>query len=785
MLRRVRAVILICVVRAVALHGAEDPDHSLSTLRQAGDHQAVVEEAARLLGRLREQDLAAGWTLDFKNRGIYSARIGQRYIYFISKPSGSRKTKDVYPHLHARPEHVFPGARSYDWVLAITCMDGTNGKRLWTRHEFPNSRYALDHRDDSIWIWGYVGQHKLKRVDPSTGNVVFECDMPVPQSGRRWVRGIAVDAVRLWGQWTANDPADQSGVEFLVAEKRYRNGAPHPALLSPNRLRVLKGTALYPNGPYEGPPLWKASAGVTYNTIPAWLGGDVYFVSGPRGGPWLVHRVDGQTGEQIWQNRLQAAPLTLGQRDHAGWSTLGAISGYLAVLCQGGEMRFLDMKTGELRLKRTIPGTFKAFPRIIEDRIVLAGSTSIAAIPLTRFLSPPRPERRIILTHKFKSLQALARHEEALATARELVACDPRRPDVWTCLAEVAASVTNRTLFASAEVRRAQEDGTGRSADLRLSDGLCWTLPTAPVKLPLVQVGGMMLMMTEQGELLHVSPADRVVLDREYLPGKAVGLRVDGNRLVATGLPGTLRFFGGVRPTLFTPDATDRVDFPKGMPRQFNTRTGYDRPAVRIGSRWVRPLHKGRVRVTDGKTVNEYGPGVPVPGTWTITTHRGPPLGYGSGGVYALDDRFRPARQILNSRRPIAQVHRLIRCRNYLGVVLSDSERVYRLQLRRPDGEKQIREIRLRGNATGLRVMRDGLLMSGNELIWMPFDTTRPPWHFKIMKDPVRGEAGGWVQFGMPRIRDDLLVTAAVSGGLYTFDQKTVTNRPPQTAVSP
>ena len=60
--------------------------------------------------------------------------------------------------------------------------------------------------------------------------------------------------------------------------------------------------------------------------------------------------------------------------------------------------------------------------------------------------------------------------------------------------------------------------------------------------------------------------------------------------------------------------------------------------------------------------------------------------------------------------------------------------------------------------------LRDGILLSGSVLLWVPLDPVRPAWRF----DAGHG-------FGYPRLFGDRLVVANRRGGVYVFDVNAIT----------
>jgi hypothetical protein len=759
----------------------------LRALAGEGRNEEAVVEADALLRVLSRKAGEGTWTLDFQP-GMQTAALGQRYVYFAYKPSGRYRPEDQTnrPDLMPKPQHVFAEANRYDWVLAITCVDGQTGKRLWTRHHVPNSHYAVDPRDDTLWVWGDAGRSSLYQIAPLTGDALIERSMPSSQPCHvtPFIRGLRMGNVRFWGFRSPNDSSLIRGAEFDVDTGEYFADVPHPALLSPNRLRVLgcfapgnysvRGVMLNVIGPFPGDPIWSALPDPAEGSFPIWIGNDVACLAGGAGGPAFVYRLDGETGKARWRTRLPEGPFIPGTSSDicGGWTAIGEAGRYLLALGGRGTLYFLRPDNGEIAHEVATDMSFLAMPRMVGDRLIIPGSTGLRAVPLEQLLQKPDGTMLQVLSIKARALLSANRKEEALAAAEQAVALYRREPEAWRLMRDVCAGTAHEERALAAEIRLVLETGTKTSDRLQQKYGVLACLKTGPVSTPTVKMGELLLCATTDGALLTVSPSRCEIVEREELDAGVAGLYVQGGSLFVGGNAVPLRTFAGAWPDLEPEDPLIRFQEPQGLPPAFYARCGYDGMPVQIGKKWVRPLHQGRVRIAEDSEVKEFDAELPGIISWQILlTDRGP-LGYGSGGVYELDENCRPVRAMISAGTPVPyhsepRISAIAADRDYLCVLAGDCQQP-RLQLWTRDGSRMIREVKPLGNAcTCLKPLGDGMLFTGPDLIWIPYDPDRPVWGFRALADPRK--KSGCAFFGYPRFFDDRMAVASPSGALFIF----------------
>ena len=215
---------------------------------------------------------------------------------------------------------------------------------------------------------------------------------------------------------------------------------------------------------------------------------------------------------------------------------------------------------------------------------------------------------------------------------------------------------------------------------------------------------------------------------------------------------------------------------------------GYDGRAVRHNGRLYRPVHKGHVRVLDGQSLATHQTALEGIESWNYYVGPGGPLGYGTGGVYALDDRLVPVRKLIDAggdrgnRRPYSVPLMAAEGRTLAVAVYRSDQPV--VQVWSADGREKVREEpaffggAAHAEAGRLTAMGGGYLLSGDELAWVPADRQRPPWRFALQplpRRPMRHHSLHDLGFGVPRLVGGKLFVACRDGGIFVFDPDRVT----------
>ena len=268
---------------------------------------------------------------------------------------------------------------------------------------------------------------------------------------------------------------------------------------------------------------------------------------------------------------------------------------------------------------------------------------------------------------------------------------------------------------------------------------------------------------------------------------------------------------------------------PPGLPREWYTVTGYDAPPVRVGDGRVIAREGGGVRILAGGAVDEQPPLIDVKswrlhvpldagrgaavtgldnGAGDIAGDGGPTLGYGVGGVYALDGSLRPASVLIPSPPPefagnpplsVALLATGGRTEGAATLCLHLPQtgrrdpfgsRAGALQVWSLNGTRLIREVPATATGGGeigreparLSRLGDGYLFAGGELAWVPDDPARPVWRFDLhlARPTPSGRTPGAAhrdddELGPPVVVGDRLYAAARGGGVYCFSIPAIT----------
>jgi hypothetical protein len=201
-----------------------------------------------------------------------------------------------------------------------------------------------------------------------------------------------------------------------------------------------------------------------------------------------------------------------------------------------------------------------------------------------------------------------------------------------------------------------------------------------------------------------------------------------------------------------------------------------------------------RILESNGVDVAEHKTTLSGIESWNIDLGPGVPLGFGTGGVYRLDEqRLVPVEKLIDSGgergRPNA-VHLLAGDEHTICFFSWRRDQPV-LQLWTRDGKTKLREEPASSDAGGSRndphqrnrliALRDGYLFSGDELVWLPRDAARPAWRFALWPLPRRYMRHHDLRdhsFGPPCvIEDEKIFAPSRDGGVFVFDVGRVTGK--------
>jgi hypothetical protein len=763
------------------------------TLSRKGKHAEALAalQAARQV--LPANARLSRWSLDFQRRAVPVVLVGAKYLYFTTHCS--RREKPSPPALPDSRPVLNDSKMRYDFKTVITCAEAATGKKLWTRQTQGHFDLAIDPRNDNLYVW----RGTLFRLDPKTGEVAQTKDLPrgadrvkaLLFAGRPYLpnrdRGLPVEdsggPVRAW---------DVDGGKAVLRDVLA------PVRISPDERRMLRVTRSTRGGVstvLAARPLkdtvkpWKYEHPDDTFNEPFWLDDDVVALCGAPGFKAQVVRLDGATGKLKWRFALPRGAYVAGMDQLSDgaypprtWSAVGKCGDYLLAVGSEGALYFLDPATGKLLGKAT-PGTSHlAFPRLVDGALVVSSIQGIRAIPLDVLLRRRADGEREVTLLEARCLKALGKTQEALARLRELLKLDPESVEGWLLRAELARRAKLPEEEVAARCRRLELTGEEVSPDLRARWGLLKRVATHnDITNNLRRLGDVVCAATYGGWFYGIDVRSLEVVVKKEFPAAFMGIRRSE----------TLKGYFTDREYRDVAEQTD--DGPQLAPRPPGDRaTGNDGHVVRWRGKFYRPLAGGNVRVLDGKTTTEHK--TPLEGIkqWQIHVSPSGVLGYGHGGVYALDEHLCPVRKLIGGRGRDADSPFDV------SLLASDSRTVgllawhrgeYTLQVWTRDGKKKLREQvvlpqgYLHGGAGRLVPLAGGYLLSGCELVWIPPSPGVPVWRFGFEEEPGTSlpkiPFAHTTLFGWPLVCDNLLFVTCRDGGIYVFDVTAIT-RPRQ-----
>jgi len=376
-----------------------------------------------------------------------------------------------------------------------------------------------------------------------------------------------------------------------------------------------------------------------------------------------------------------------------------------------------------------------------------------------------------------RCLHALGKTNEAWTELAELLDADPERAEAWTLRADLSRAAGHPFDEIAARCRHLELTGRDTSPELRERWGLVKRIATGnDLRADLKAAGGTVYAGTSAGRVLKIDTRSLAV-DRAEFPG-TLG-RLSGTETVkAYSYGGDWRELGAWSDA----DPLGRVTGPP----EWRVASGLDGPPVRWGDRHYRPVSGGVVRVLDGDRVRSYQTRLEPIRQWQIhVSPWGPPLGYGTGGVYELDEHLCPARKLIAAAvgsevtlmAGDARTLGLLTYKNSLPVVqvwTRDGTRMLREQAVRPTGA-------LGRGIDHLVAVGGGYLLAAGDVAWVPASADGAAWRFGFGDNPGRAlpriHFAHASLFGKPLVRDNLLFVGCRDGAVYVFDLDAVVRR--------
>lgn len=794
------SAMLLNAPRLLSISLAEvSPDAAIDQVRAL---QAVSKHAEAIAAaEAARQSLPASarlrtWSIPFGNADVTEVILGKRYGYFRM----SQSTRGANAPADSRPV-IGDGVDRYDEQQVVTCVDLQTGVKLWSRRFEGPFLYNADPQTDDLWAFCAV----LVRLSGKTGDV----ELRETIHGKwREISGLRVhDQDMMHVQRTSGGTYSGGPITLYDVQTHETVQSPFQMAqrLSANKLRMLStSTSQSPDDVTTtaslvpvagGKSQWQfATPGYSANA-PIWLGGDALVYSGAHGSAGVVTRINGATGEVKWQFHMPCGAYDMQQvysnsngHYEKNWDAIGLMADHVLAIGDDGRMVLLDAATGQLRATLSEVRFPLCFPQVVGDTLVVAAKEGLFAVHLDVVLNRRRTTEAQLVLAEVRSTMASGRAQDALKLTSLLVEEAPDLPESWEAHADVADKLGMPGVAAAARCRVLQMRGETVSPELQKRYGLLARIPSGPIRANLVPLGSMVYAGTQAGELLRIDKKSLQPIDFQQYPIDISSLSLSGSTLYRWGTDRhKVQVATVLGATSVDPEGLVDEEKTRSAPREWHTTVGYDGRVVEYKDRYYRPLHGGGVRVTDLKTVTEYRSPLPDIQRWNIYLGPGGPLGYGTGGVYLLDENLCPTKRLISagveqlSHRPNAV--ELLACDGKTLAVVVGYPPPAVIQIWSLDGTTKLREETMLFGGSGgyassgrLFAYQDGYFFAGGELLWLTSDPARPAWRFQLGKP----EEHHWItripntRFGSPCVIDNRLFVSEASGGIFVFDLRQV-----------
>ncbi len=770
------AAALALLTCPTALHAQEPPDAlaRAETLLAAGRPDAALREIRAALDACPEGERLALWSLPFGDVTVRAAfGAADRIHLLVDVPRGGASA--LLPDAPA--ERVGDDGALYDFDTLVACVDARTGRVAWTRRigGGPDAAVAPDGR---FVFW----RDRVVVLDAARGDVLIDHalgeridgvlldDVPLVATRRALPEGPA----RLYSCATRGVvPTEVERLAGLSADET-RLVRVEPRLASPGGRVRVELSDLRRDG--AAPAVHTRDGAAFAHAV--WTGNDVVVALGGRDALAEVVRLRGADATPLWRAELVRGVAWPGFDTLRGngttrdtWDALQVVPEGALVVAGDGVVHLFDLGDGHERGRVGGPAIHLAGPLVVDASVVLLGDRGLRAVPLARLVHDAVPREARLRALELRALTALGRRDDAREAVRRLTTDEPFLTDAWTLRAELEDGAD--ALAARCHVMALT--GDEEDAHLRATHRLVRRIPLdGDVTSPLVLSDGLVVAASRAGRVVRIDPFSLRTVERRSLGVGIVDAALE-QRLLLTDDDFRTR-----------PAAVDDA----AAPAAWTAVSGYDGPVVRDGPRLVRPLAGGALRVLEGGGVRELACplGPDAIGRWSI--HRGDAsiagardVGFGDGGLYALDDALRPVRRLLDLREEHAggRVELFAATRSHVALVVR-SGAATTLELR--DAQtlavlRRVPDVRIDGappRAGQLVARPDGLgfVLAGDEVVLLPLEPDAPPVRFDF--GPAPGAAVPVVHylhvpfFGAPLLAAGRAFVPARDGAVYVFE---------------
>jgi outer membrane protein assembly factor BamB len=771
--------LLLALPAAVTAQTAWDKARELVKERQSA---AALEKIAEARKDLPASAKMAAWRFPHPYpRSLRSALPGVKRHYFVYYESGPRVKAlgagDKRPVLNDT-------TMRYDFQERIVCVDTTSGKLLWTRLTMGRMGLGVEPGTDDLFVWR---NRKVMKLSARTGDVIFDKDVALKKFDR-------LDGVIAGGTHLIRRPRGFNDDEREFRQALLYNFTTGEAVrtdviflnrLAPDEKSVLRlsttwvgqryGRAIQLIGPDGKSQAWHYfHGGYSYND-PFWHKGDVIALNGDRDTRAEVVRLQGETGKVVWRFPLPRGAWRSTHWEHRQGAypqlfqdALAPVANRLLAVGGEGALYFLDPATGTLEAKARLGGELFLFPALVGDNLILCTSDELRAVPLKMVLGQSSPDERDLAVLAAECLARTGQLPQAFKELDAVLRDFPEFQPAWA--ARVDLCRLDRRPWQEVEARCRLLELTGKEVDpvLREKYGLVKRFATGQnIRTGLVRFQDALYFGTEAGYVFELDTRCLEIVEKKEHQAAVLSLSPAGK----------------LRAHFDDRSSGDVAEFPGviAMKRVADLHNGAvsGDPPVRWRGKQYLPLRGGHVRVNSPAGVVDRK--TPLVGITHWRIHLGPagPLGYGGGGVFALDDDLCPVRKLVQfepgafQKEPRSPAW-LASDRTTFAYGMADGE----IYVRSLDGKKAWKVVdyrgavrRGRGESVRLSPCGDGYLFVGQELVWAPATDAGQHWRFAVGDpEPDPRKAEGAFHFYTAVIAGPHAFATASDGAVYAFD---------------
>ncbi|MCE5280015.1 MAG: PQQ-binding-like beta-propeller repeat protein [Planctomycetaceae bacterium] len=734
---------------------------------------ARYEQCLALIARWQKEVIAGSdlrmvaWEIDFMNSEVDHAAFGKEHLYFCYCKPNSRAGA---PGLKTNLASVEPSGSAASSHVVV-CVEMRTGRILWSRPVEGLSRMAVDPATDTLYLIGQVSVIALP--SDAGGPQVYPLEKGTRVIGLLSKSGIVLAAAAgLASEWNS-----QRSFLFSAALRSVVSvDLGQQAVLSPDeKTRLVMQTSSrdgFDNKIVccriaDGSQLWSYQAqGFRGGAMPKFFDGDVIWMSGVTGQKAQAVRLSGSTGKVLWNTLVPNGAYKPGNPQGNMNPLMPLSDGRRLLAIDGrGTLHCLDPASGAITSTARPIENHLCTPAEVGDLMVFCGHSCVRAVPKATLTNRPgqRLDEREVLVRKARCLTGLGRLDEAMATLDYVLARGELCAAAWQARAAVCHARKDSLEESFSLCRYAQLSNLLKCPELRAWGLLGMTFLGSRPALQIAHAGGPELYVgTVNGDLWEIWPE---TLDKRLVMNSE-------KEIDALVVSSSFSICPSIGPADYATVAA--------------VRSGSDRHNLFYRGKYYAALPEGKVRIAkDGHGTDLSSP---LKGITTWHLHMSPsgPLGYGTGGIYELDEHLCPKVALMEQDPAGFTILSMRSLGDSLGVLTQRSDGLY-LQVYGASDMKLRREVYLgRGPShpphdDQFVVLGEGYLFSDRQLTWVSGRPDGGVWQFgPPLRYTQRRLRNRWRYFSSPVVRDGRMLVAAIDGYVYGFDTAAILNsRPP------